>query len=64
MGVVVIDGGVLAEGDALDADIGEDGDTSKAEAGYITLVTFSQYITQIALLREHILLHFDVNTVN
>ena len=27
MGVVVVDGGVLAGGDALDAHVGEDGDT-------------------------------------
>ena len=52
MGVVVVDGGVLAGGDALDAHVGEDGDASKDEAGNTILVTFPQYITEVALSRE------------
>ena len=36
----------------MDADVGEDGDASKAEAGNTILVTFPQYITEIALPGE------------
>ena len=52
VGVVVVDGGVLAGGDTLDAHVGEDGDASKAEAGNTILATLSQYITEIVLPRE------------
>ena len=38
--------------DALDADVGEDRHANKAEAINTTLVTFPQYITEIALPGE------------
>ena len=55
VGVVVVDGGVLAGSDALDAHVGEDGHTSRAEADNTTLATFPQHITPIALPREQII---------
>ena len=64
MGVVVVDGSALARGDTLDTLVGKDGHTLQGHADNLTLVSFTQHITEVALPREQSLMRFGINIEN